>query len=179
MGTQVKIDNDVFKELINRAIDGKAEKTLLVWALDSGKFSNSEVNLNEVLRAFLSMSNKEEDVNNNYPSSKVEQVQYYLNALKSPILEFSKNGMVYHGKSRKWVADPNFVTITVQDARAKNLRITVYGKPEEFESMRGSLKIEDDMAGYSRFLIDSTEKLIPAVNVIKHSYKLKEERGRI
>ena len=160
MGKKVTLDDDVFMEIAGRA-----------FAL--GMVFGS---INDVLREILNMGKK--DVNN-YPSSKVEQVQYYLNALRSPIFKFSKNGMVYHGKTRKWVANPNFVTITVQDARAKNLRITVYGKPEEFESIKGSLKIEDDMASYSRFLIESAEQLIPAVNVVRHSYKLKDERGRI
>lgn len=160
MGRQVTLDDDVFMEIADRAFV-------------SGMVFGS---INDVLREILNMGKKEV---NNYPSSKVEQVQYYLNALKSPIFEFSKDGMVYHGKSRKWVADPNFVTITVQDARAKNLRVTIYGKPEVFESIKGSLKIEGDMAGYSRFLIENTDQLFPAVNVIKHSYKLKEERGRI
>ncbi len=160
MGKQVTLDDDVFMEIADRAFE-------------SGMVFGS---INDVLREILNMGKKEV---NNYPSSKVEQVQYFLNALKSPIFKFSKNGMKYHGRSRRWVADPNVVTITVQDARTKNLRITVYGKPDEFKSIKGSLKIEDDMSGYSRFLIDSTEQLIPAVNVIKHSYELKKERGRI
>ena len=149
MGKQVNLDDDVFMEIARRAFE-------------SGMVFGS---INDVLREILNMGKK--DINN-YPSSKVEQVQYFLNALKSPIFKYSKHGMVYHGKSKRWVADPNIVTITVQDARAKNLRITVYGKPEEFESIKGSLRIEDDMAGYSRFLIDSTEQLIPSVNVIEH-----------
>ena len=179
MDTQVKIENDVFKELINRAIDKKAEKTLLVWALDSGKFSNSEVNLNEVLRDFLGMSNKEEDVNNSYPSSKVDKVQRLLNGVRDSIFNISKNGMRYYGKHKRWVADPNIVTITVQDARANNLRLTVYGKPDEFESIRGALAIKDDMAGYSRFVLDDESKLSSAVKVIERSYELKKERGRL
>jgi len=156
----VTLDDDVYMEIARRAFD-----LGMVFA-----------SINEALREILNMGKKDLD---NYPRSEVEQVQFYLNALKNPIFRFSKNGMVYHGKSKKWVAEPNIVTIKVQDTRAKNLRITVYGKPEEFESMRGSLKIERDMAGYSRFLIDGAEMLIPAVNVIKHSYKLKEGRGRL
>jgi hypothetical protein len=179
MGKQVKIDSDVFRELINRAIDKKAEKTLLVWALDSGKFSNSEVNLNEVLRDFLGMSNKEEDVNNNYPSSKVQEVQLLLNGLKETIFNISKNGMRYYTKHKRWVADPNIVTITVQDARAHSLRITVYGRPYEFEEVESSLDIKGDMAGYSRFTINNERQIPATVNVIKHSYELKQQRGRI
>jgi hypothetical protein len=179
MGKQVKIDNDVFRELIDRAIDKKAEKTLLVWALDSGKFSNSEVNLNEVLRDFLGMSNKKEDVNNNYPSSKDDKVQLLLNGLRDAIFNISKNGMRYYGKHRRWVADPNIVTITVQDTRAQNLRITVYGRPNEFGNIAKSLEIKEDMAGYSRFVLNSESQLPPAIKVIKRSYELKRDRGRM
>jgi len=157
---QVTLDDDVFMEIAGRAFE-------------LGMVFGS---INDVLREILNMGKKEV---NNYPNSKVERVQYFLNALKSPIFKFSKNGMKYHAKSGKWVAEPNVVTIKVQDARAKNLRITVYGKPEEFENIKGSIKIEDDMASFSRFLIDSADQLNLAVNIIKHSYELKKERGRL
>jgi len=160
MPKQVTLDDDVFMEIAGKA-------------LELGMVFGS---INDVLREILGMGKKDL---NNYPSSKVKEVQYYLNALKSPIFSFSENGMMYHGKTKRWVADPNTVTITVQDARSKNLRITVYGKPEDFEKIKGSLDIKSDMAGYSRFVIDGTDKLIPAVEVIKHSYQLKKSRGRL
>ena len=158
MTKQVTLDDDVFMEIAGRAFE-------------LGMVFGS---INDVLREILNMGKKQV---NNYPSSKVPEVQLLLNALKSPIFKFSKNGM--KPKGRKWVADPNIVTITVQDARAKSLRITVYGRPNEFESIKDSLEIKDDMAGYSRFVINSVNQLIPAVNVIEYSYKLKKDRGRL
>ena len=164
MGTQVILDDDVRNELIKRAIE-----------LDMF-FSP----VNEVLRVILDITKKGTDVkNDNYPSSRNPEVQSLLDGLRDTIFSISKNGMEFYGKNKRWVANPNVVTITVQDARAHNLRVTVYGRPCEFEEMKPSLDIKDDMAGYSRFIINSEGQLSSATKVIQHSYKLKKERGRL
>ena len=163
MGTQVILDDEVRNELINRAIE-----------LDM-VFSS----VNEVLRVILNMNKKEADVNSNYPSSRIHRVQSLLDGLKDTIFSISKNGMKYYSKNRRWVAIPNVVTITKQDARANNLRITVYGRPNEFEGLKPSLEIKEDMSGYSRFLLNSESQLPSAIKVIQHSYKLKKDRGRL
>ncbi len=106
MGKQVMVDNDVIKELIDRTVDGEVEKALVSWAIDSGKF-NSEYDGNEVLRAFLGMNNKEVDVDNNYPSSKVDRIQSVLDGLRDTIFGISKNGMHYHSKNRRCVLHCN------------------------------------------------------------------------
>ena len=81
--------------------------------------------------------------------------------------------------NRKWVANPNVVTIIVQEPRAHSLRITVYGRPKEFEDIKPSLDIKDDMSGYSRFVLNSESQLPSALKVIQRSYKLKKDRGRL
>lgn len=164
MGTKVILDDDVRDELIKRAIE-----------LDMVFGS-----VNEVLRVILNMNKKNTDVNSdNYPSSRVHEVQALLDGLKDTIFSISKNGMKYYSKNKRWVASPNVVTITVQDARSNNLRVTVYGRPDEFKSIKPTLNIKEDMAGYSRFVINNNSQLPSAIEVIKHSYKLKKNRGRL
>ena len=178
MGKHLKLDNDVLKELINKALDNKPEKMLMNLAIDSGQFSKSDIDVNEVLRAFLGMKDINVEVKNNYPSSIVPEIQNLLDGLKDTIFSISKAGMQLHS-NRKWVANPNTVTITVQDARARNLRITVYGRPNEFDDIKQLLEIQDDMASFSRFLLNDASQLPSAIKVIQYSYNLKKERGRL
>jgi len=164
MGKQVTLDDDVVNELINKAVE-----------LDM-VFSP----VNEVLRVVLNMDKKDKDVSSdNYPNSKVLEIQTMLDGLRDTIFSISHNGMKYHSKNKRWVASPNVVTITVQDKRSNNLRITVYGRPKEFKSIQPVLNIKEDMAGYSRFVLNNSSQLPSAIEVIKHSYKLKKERGRL
>ncbi len=79
---------------------------------------------------------------------------------------------------RRWVVNPNIVTIIIQDAWSYSLRITVYGKPEYFEGMKRSLTIQRDMWGYSRFIVSYESQLTSAIDVINHSYNPKKERER-
>ena len=168
MSKQITLDDDVFFELVNKAIE----------------LNMFFCSANDVLRVILNVKKKETEVNSdNYPSSKVSEIQSLLNGLRDTIFSISKNGMKYHSNNRRWVADPNTVTITVQDARSRNLRITVYGRPHEFEEIFGGVKpeleISDDMSGYSRFVLNNENQLPFAVKVIMHSYNIKKERGRL
>jgi len=168
MSKQITLDDDVFFELVNKAIE----------------LNMFFCSANDVLRVILNVKKQEAEVNSdNYPSSKVPEIQSLLNGLRDTIFSISKNGMKYHRNNRRWVADPNTVTITVQDARSRNLRITVYGRPHEFEEIFGGVKpeleIRDDMSGYSRFVLNNENQLPFAVKVIQHSYNIKKERGRL
>jgi hypothetical protein len=179
MENKITLDNDIVKILINKAIDDKAVVAILHLAIDSGKSSNL---VNDALRSFLVINNKEKDVANNYPSSIVPEIQRLLNGLRNTIFDISKNGMYFYSKHRRWVSDPNVVTITVQDSRANSLRITVYGRPQEFEGIFAGinppLNIDDDMSGYSRFILKNDSQLSYAIKVIQHSSNLKNNRGR-
>ena len=168
MSKQITLDDDVYLELVNKAIE----------------LNMFFCSANDVLRVILNVKKQEAEVNSdNYPSSKVPEIQSLLNGLRDTIFSISKNGMKYHSNNRRWVADPNTVTITVQDARSRNLRITVYGRPHEFEDIFGGVKseldIKDDMSGYSRFVLNSENQLPFAIKVIQHSYDIKKERGRL
>ena len=168
MSKQITLDDDVYLELVNKAIE----------------LNMFFCSANDVLRVILNVKKQEAEINSdNYPSSKVPEIQSLLNGLRDTIFSISKNGMKYHSKNRRWVADPNTVTITVQDARSRNLRITVYGRPHEFEDIFGGvqseLEIKDDMASFSRFILSNEKQLPFAVKVIQHSYNIKKERGRL
>lgn len=167
MSKQITLDDDVFFELAKKAFE----------------LNMPFCSANDVLRVILNVKKQGEDVNSdNYPSSKVPEVQNLLNGLRDTIFSISKNGMK-RSKNRRWVADPNTVTITVQDAHSRNLRITVYGRPHEFEDIFGGVKpeleIQKDMAGYSRFVLDNESQLPFAIKAIQHSYNIKKERGRL
>lgn len=168
MSKQITLDDDVYLELVNKAIE----------------LNMFFCSANDVLRVLLNVEKKEAEVNSdNYPSSKVPEVQSLLNGLRDTIFSISKSGIKYHSNNRRWVADPNTVTITVQDARSRNLRITVYGRPPEFEGIFGGVKpeleIRDDMSGYSRFILNNEKQLPFVIKVIQHSYNIKKERGRL
>ena len=164
MGKQVTLDDDVFNALVEKAIE-----------LDMF-FSP----VNDLLREILGITKKETDVDSDhYPTSGDPKVQRLLHGLRDTIFSISKDGINYHTNNRRWVANPNTVTITVQDARAHNLRITVYGRPHEFESIKQSLDIQNDMSGYSRFVLNAESQLPAAIKVIQHSYKMKKDRGRL
>ena len=63
------------------------------------------------------------------------------------------------------------------------MRITVYGRPHEFEGIFGGVKseleIKDDMTSFSRFILNNEKQLPFAVKVILYSYDIKKERGRL
>ncbi|MFA5761878.1 MAG: hypothetical protein WC877_09010 [Dehalococcoidales bacterium] len=179
MNDQLILDIDIVKAFIEKAIDNNSHKIVLNWTIDSGRFIIPNNELNDVFRICLGINSKKSDLNDNYPSSRVIEIQQLLNGLRDTIFDISKDGMKYHSNNRRWVADPNTVTITVQDARAKSLRITVYGKPEAFGGLKQLLNIQNDMAGYSRFVLLNEQQLPYAVNVIKRSFELKKSRGRI
>jgi len=167
MGTQVTLDQDVVFALVEKSI----ELNMV--------FSP----VNEVLRTILGITKERTDINSdNYPSSKFNKTQSLLDGLRDTIFSISKDGMKLHN-NRKWVANPNVVTIIVQEPRAHNLRITVYGRPTEFDDIFGGVKslldIKDDMSGYSRFVLKDESQLPYTIKVIQHSYKLKKDRGRL
>ena len=175
MGKQITLDDDIAQELVRRAVDDEVMQALIIFAIESNKSSKL---VNDALRGQLKMTGRATAASrDNYPTSRVIKVQKLLEGLRDTAFSISGDGLERKGK--KWVANPNVVTITVQDARARNLRITVYGRPDEFVGIKGSIEIKPDMSGYSRFIIDSESQLPLAKKVIEHSYKLKSDRGRL
>ena len=86
----------------------------------------------------------------------------------------------YHGnlvhKPPRFVESPeNFWTVTVQDKRTKSLRITIYGKPEDFIQPK-DIKIKKDRGSYSNFVIENYEQLPSAKKIILEAMNLKRNR---
>lgn len=83
--------------------------------------------------------------------------------------------LVFHPKSEKFVESPdNFWVVRIQP-RAQSLRIIVYGRPEEHRPNK-NIKLKQDMASYSNFVIDSHVHLNDAVEIIKFAKKLKDQK---
>jgi hypothetical protein len=79
-------------------------------------------------------------------------------------------------KGRRWVYDPNFVTLTVQSARAKNIVISLRGKPDEFPQDRDP-PLRTDQHGYSACTLDSARQLAAVTSYIERAYEI-WARGR-
>ncbi|MBM3948263.1 MAG: hypothetical protein FJ312_03295 [SAR202 cluster bacterium] len=65
------------------------------------------------------------------PHSDNPNVQRLLDSLLPDILRLSTNGLTSCPAIQRWVATPNVVAIRVQDARAGNLAVHVYGEPDD------------------------------------------------
>ena len=174
MAPVIRIDDDVMKELKRRAVH-----------LDM-VFSTVNDVLRKVLELNKSDTNSQKDTirqkasqvtNVTLPKSNNLHVQKLIDGITPVILSLSKSVLRFYPKSGRWVAEPNFVAVRVQDARAGNIAITVYGNPEEFESLHHSLNIKPDRASWSRFNVDREEQLQSTIEVIRHAYQLHLKRN--
>ncbi|MCZ6789606.1 MAG: hypothetical protein O7D33_06690, partial [Chloroflexi bacterium] len=151
MTPTIRIDEQVMEELMKRAVDlgmvfpTPNEVLREILELSKGGIFPS--------RPVLSTASEEKDFHLQYPSSKVSEIQQILDAMQPALTVLSTNGF-YYDTTRKWVAYPdNFVTIRTQEARKKDIAITMYGKPLDFEGLQPSLQIKGDRPSYSRFNI--------------------------
>jgi len=172
MSPVIRIDDDVMNELKKRAVD-----------LDM-VFSSP----NDVLKAVLGLTTadknlpdlpKEPTVARNtggeMPQSSDPKVQKLLDGLLQGISDLCSCFNL--AKSGRWIASPNFVTVKVQDARAHNLSITVYGSIDDFNNLQSNVHIQPDRSGYSRFNIDMQDQLPSAIQVIRRAHQLKQKRS--
>jgi len=168
MAPVIRIDDEILAELKKRAI----ELNLV--------FSSP----NEVLKTLL-LSPKDETPDEGeptwesvafasaYPSSKNPDLQRLLDGLKSTIFQHSLRGMLYFSNANRWVAAPNAVAISVQDARAQSIAITVYGNPDDFSFLGDKLMMKPDRASYSRFTINSEDQIEAARQAIVYAFHMK------
>jgi hypothetical protein len=164
MSPVIRIDDDVRNELVKRAI----ELNMV--------FSTP----NEVLKVILDLTKTvPQATSSEFPQSADPRVQELLDGMRDVIYTLSPGGLIFHGKSGKWVASPNnFVAIKVQDKRKRNLVITVYGNPGKFNEICHNLIIKPDRSSYSCFSVDRYDQLPPAMQVIKHAYRLSTKKER-
>jgi hypothetical protein len=77
----------------------------------------------------------------------------------------------FEQKGRRSVLNPNFVTFTIQTARAKNIVLSLRGNPQEFEVHSG-LPLKPDRNGYSSCTITSPKYLKDAAVNIERAHEL-------
>ena len=75
-------------------------------------------------------------------------------------------------RSGKWISKPsNFMTYKAQNYKG-NVALTVYGLPESFRGIGGSLEIKKDRDSYSRFSVNEEGQISAAIRVIRQSRDL-------
>ncbi len=170
MAPVIRIDEDVMNELKKRAMEYNMV------------FSTP----NDVLKVILGLTKMDDNqstpsrkpvpvpnITTQFPKSKDPKVQKLIDGLLPTIHSLSKNGLRFYEKSGRWVAYPdNFVAIRVQDARARNLAITVRGTPTKFDDFRHEFDIKPDRPSWSCFRIDREDQLPTAIQMIKRAYGL-------
>jgi hypothetical protein len=83
--------------------------------------------------------------------------------------------LVFYPNTKKFVESPdNFWVVRIQP-RVQSLRIVVYGKPGK-HGPKKLIKLKDDMAGYTTFVIDSQQQIVEALSVIRQAKQLKDLR---
>ena len=178
----IRIDDDVLGELQSRAVEfnlvfGTPNQVLRqILGLERPKEVNDMPNQEQ--QEHGKSSSYDDQLRSSDPA-----VQEIINGLKLPLehlLHSSGNRLMYHRISEKWVAHPNnFVAIKVQEARAKNLYVAVYGTPDDFSNFASSLQIKRERSrSYSGFRINKPDQVAAALQVIKRAYDIKAERGR-
>lgn len=165
----IRIDEEVMNKLKERAVEYNMV------------FSTP----NDVLKIILGLATKTDNQSKSserstpvkntalrFPKSTDPKVQKLIDGIIPVINSLSQEGMKYYELSGKWVAYPNnFVAIKVQDARAKNLAITVRGNLSKFDDFHNELDIKPDRPGHSRFWVDREDQLAVAIRAIKRAYE--------
>ncbi|MBD2539527.1 hypothetical protein [Coleofasciculus sp. FACHB-SPT36] len=105
------------------------------------------------------------------PANTIETGQMLITRVRSEI--YSEGNLYYHSTSGRFVESPrNFWTIKIQP-RAKTLRITVKGLPEEHDgNLVSRLNLKKDRARYSSFIIDEVNQIDDALKVIRKAMTL-------
>ena len=91
------------------------------------------------------------------------------------VLSSSKDYLQYYPISGRWISHPNnFVAIKIQQARAKDLSVSVYGRPNDFEEVVDEIELKPDRTNYSRFNLKSQTQVSEAIRIIKFALVIKQ-----
>ena len=166
----IRIDDEVRNKLIERAIEYSmvfsTPNDVLKVILGLTRMSDNQSKSSESSLPVKNIALK-------FPKSQDPKVQKLIDGLLPTLSHLSNDGLKYYEKSDRWVAYPNnFVAIKVQDARARNLVITVRGNLNKFDEFRHDLDIKPDRPSYSRFRVDREDQLAVAIRAIKRAYEL-------
>ena len=111
------------------------------------------------------------------PHSSVQSVQQLLDGILSGVEAILGPVTLAPTQSGRWISQPsNFFTVKPQDARNRDVAVTVYGEPQDFSSVAGSLVIRRDRNSYSRFNVATNQEVSDAVKVICLSADLRNNR---
>lgn len=104
-----------------------------------------------------------------------EELKEVGEALLLGVRAWHRGSLVYHPKSQKYVESPdNFWTVRIQP-RNLDLRITVFGKPEDHT--HSALVLKQDLASYSSLLLKGLDDVEDAIAVIRDAHDLKQNRS--
>ena len=111
------------------------------------------------------------------PHSSVQSVQQMLDGILNGVEAILGPITLAPTQSGRWISQPsNFFTVKPQDARNRDVAVTVYGEPQDFSSVAGSLVIRRDRNSYSRFNVATNQEVSDAVKVICWSADLRNNR---
>ena len=111
------------------------------------------------------------------PHSTVQAVQHLLDGILSGVETILEPVTLVPTQSGRWISQPsNFFTVKPQDARNRDVAVTVYGEPQDFSNVAGSLIIRKDRSSYSRFNVATNQEVSDAIRVICASADLKDKR---
>lgn len=85
-------------------------------------------------------------------------------------------GITFELKTKKWVPSENFVTFTVQHARAENIVISLRGNPKEFLEFE-ELPLREGMGhgAYTECTLEQANQLPAVAMHIRKAYELYQE----
>ena len=111
------------------------------------------------------------------PHSSVQSVQQLIEGILSGVEAILGSVTLVPTQSGRWISQPsNFFTMKPQDARNRDVAVTVYGDPQDFSNLAGSLIIRKDRSSYSRFNVATNQEVSDAIRVICASADLKDKR---
>ena len=179
MSKVIRVDDEVMEELERRAIELRLvfhapNDVLRAVLLDGARLS--ERTQDGTLEAAKDQPGLGKDV----MGSADPPVQALISSVFKNVPDLDEISFTYAPSARRWVSDPNFVAISIQDSRAKNLAFTVFGRPEEFDGFQGSIVLKPDRARWSRFHFDGGTDIQDLRRIVAQAKKLKDgtKRGR-
>lgn len=91
------------------------------------------------------------------------------------LIEAISPGVEFKKKGRRWVPSENFVTISVQAARARSIAFSLRGHPDEFpDALRQSLPLKKGMGrgAYSECTLKNPSQLPAVAWYIQQAHQL-------
>lgn len=87
-------------------------------------------------------------------------------------------GITFELKGKRWVPSQNFVTFTVQHAKARNIVISLRGNPNEFLGFN-EIELREGMGhgAYSECTLSSVSQLPAVAMYIRTAYKIYKQGG--